>query len=340
MKRVKFWAALLAAACILLRPEAAVNGAQAAMRQWASAVAPALFPFLALLPALTGPEACAAYEAAFGRIMRPLLGLPGSAAPAVIIGMISGSPGGALALRRIAAQTGMPAAQSARVALAVSGVSPAYLILGVGTGIFGDSRLGLRLAGMQIAVQLILLLMLRPLCRNIRGEIPQPPLLHREKPIARAVETVLGVCGYMVFFSAITSALTSYIGEAAGKYLLAAADLPSGLPALAQVPALMGAAIGFGGLCIAAQNLDALEGVGVRPGQYLCVRVLAAAMMAALCGLTHPGIAQAAPRMHTRTAYALSLLAAAAALIPALIFISGKLFLNKRKFPSTSVKKG
>ena len=78
MKRVKFCGAILILAGILIRPEAAVAGAQRAMYLWYTSVAPALFPFLALLPVLTGPDACAAYAAVLSRLMRPLFGLPGT----------------------------------------------------------------------------------------------------------------------------------------------------------------------------------------------------------------------------------------------------------------------
>ena len=55
------WAALAGgmalAALLLMEPEAAALGALNAMLCWAQTVAPAMFPFMALLPLLTGPAA-------------------------------------------------------------------------------------------------------------------------------------------------------------------------------------------------------------------------------------------------------------------------------------------
>lgn len=336
MKRLKFWAALLAVCGILLRPEAAVSGGQAAMRQWFSSVAPALFPFLALMPALTGPEACAAYEAAFAHLMRPL-GLPGSAAPAVVIGMIAGSPGGAIALMRIAGQTNMPRRQAVRIALAMCGLSPAYLILGVGQGVCGSARAGITLACLQAAVQLMLLAVLRPFCRDISGSVSAQKAAGGEKPIRAAVETVLGVAGCMVLFSTIGSVAAEFAGEKAGSLLGLVMDLPSGLNGLSlwKEPLstlLMGAGVGFGGLCIAAQNLDALRGIGVSAGRYLAVRSIAALVMGALAQqLLSCKEREIDLVFHTRTVYAASLLAACAILIPVLIKFSKKLILNRGK---------
>lgn len=300
------------------------------MAQWAFAVAPALFPFLALLPVLTGKEACAAYARIFGRLTR-LLGLPAGAAPAVIIGMIAGSPGGALALGNVAAHTPMTRAQCMRIALCVCGVSPAYLILGVGQGLCGDALMGVRLAGMQLLTQLILLVLLRP---GEQGEkIASIYDLQNRLGIPAAVETVLGICGYMVLFAAITSVLGECIGQSAGKMLLLMADLPSGLPAFAGKPLWMAAGIGFAGLCIAAQNLDALRFIGIKPGIYLGMRSIAALMMSAFAALfLQNGVTCAQAMPSARLIYAFSLLAASILLIPVLNFLSMNLFLNKRKF--------
>lgn len=343
MKRFKMLAAVLAAAAILLKPAAAVAGAQSAMQQWACSVAPALFPFLALMPVLTGPEACAAYEALFSGIMRPVFRLPGAAAPAVIIGMISGSPGGAVAITRIAAQTRMKPSQSRRIALAVCSLSPSYLILGVGQGLYNSPRLGMQLAGVQIAIQLILLLILRPFDTNGGGAIPSLPESEIRSPIRTAVEIVLTVCGYMVFFSSIAAVIAQFIGEDAGRLLLLIMDLPSGLPQLVRWnisgrALLQGLAIGFGGLCIAAQNLDVLRSIGVRTGEYLAVRCLAGLMFAtAVQLLPIKEWNSAAELTGVKNTYAFSLLFAMLAAVPALIYFSNTFFLNKRK-PGKSIR--
>ena len=338
MKRVKFWGAIFILTGILLRPEAAVAGAQRAMRLWYSSVAPAMFPFLALLPVLTGPDACAAYDAILSRLMRPLFNLPGSAAPALVIGMISGSPGGALAVRRVAAEAGLHSSEARRVALALSGLSPAYLILGVGQGLYGSISLGVRLAIIQIIVQLSLLFLLRGVKGSSENEIISFSQNERDRgPIQGAVESVLSVCGYMVLFSSICCVAASFVGEAAGTALLLVSDLPSGLAGLAnwETPGKMliqGAAIGFGGLCIAAQNLDALRPIGVSAGEYFTVRGIAAAIFAGLSGLAlrKQGIGVETYASGGAQAYAFSLLIAGIAALPALFFFTKTFCFNNR----------
>lgn len=335
MKKAKFWGAALVVMALFIRPEASVAGAQRAMRLWCGSVAPALFPFLALMPMLTGEEACRIYDAALSRVMKPLFGLSGATAPAVVVGLIAGSPGGALAARRVAARTGMKRCDAKRMALALSGVSPAYLVLGVGQGLYGSARLGMRLALIQLCVQLVLLCLLRGAFAGEEAVEPLPEALDGQNPIRAAVENVLAICGYMVLFGGISSAIASFAGEKAGFALLLATDLPSGLEALAHWRGtgrmmLQGAAIGFGGLCIAAQNVDALRAIGVRWRDYLGVRAIAAALSACTSGILLKAC-EAAGEISLGTAgqtYAFSLLMAGLAAVPGLVLLTKSLYLN------------
>ena len=339
MKRLRFWGTVLILTGILVRPESAVAGAQRAMRLWYSSVAPAMFPFLALLPVLTGAEACAAYDVLLSRLMRPLFNLPGAAAPALVIGMISGSPGGAITVRRVAAEAGLHRSEARRVALALSGLSPAYLILGVGEGLYGSVALGIRLALIQAAVQVGLLFLLRGVMEDDGIAVEALPPRERERgAIFGAVESVLAVCGYMVLFSSACCVAASFTGETVGTALLLVSDLPSGLAELARwnIPGRMliqGAAIGFGGLCIAAQNLDALRPLGVTPGEYLSVRGIAAAAFAGISGLVLRA-QDAGMETYARgglQTYAVSLLIAGVAALPTLFFFTKTFCFNNRK---------
>lgn len=354
--RLKPVAAALVLLLLLARPEAAVAGGQRAMRIWCASVAPSLFPFLALMPMLVSDAARAFYRRTFGRLMA-FFGLPASAAPALLIGLVAGSPAGALAVRRTALaelriknqrenQTGDPAAmyragdQNARtqgfqrLALAVCGMSPAYLVIGVGQGLLGSTRLGWRLALAQLCTQLLLLLLLR---RFESDQAPRPSLLpdpahktsqhgaptrgasegrcadngdsdnqypENQNPenqypenrysevggLKHAVESVLSICGYMVLFGSVGAAAASLLGDRLGLALLALCDVTGGLAGLARRQAglrfvAVGATVGFGGLCIAAQNVDVLRPLGVDLKTYLRVRILAALLCAGLFGM-------------------------------------------------------
>jgi len=334
-------AAWVGAVCMLIlifaRPQQAVEGGQRAMRLWYTGVAPAMLPFLALMPMLTGPEACAAYERLLSGWMRKIFGLPGSAAPAVVAAMLSGSPGGAIAVGNVYAAGGITEKEARRISLALAGVSPAWLVMGVGCGMLGSREDGLKLALIQAAVQLFLLKLLE------KVEIPGTGNPHQPAPgsagMWRAVESTLGVCGYMVVFGAAGSVLASFAGKYVSAALLAVLDLPTGLAEITAAnftarPLAIGGALGFGGICIGMQNLERLSGMGVRRRDYFAVRALSASVTAMMAAIwLRSGAHNAAEGTNSVRIYAFSLLGAAIFSVPGMIFLSKNIFLNIRRMP-------
>lgn len=338
MKKVRFWGAIGIFIIILMRPQEAIAAAQRAMGVWYTSVAPALFPFLALMPLFTNEEACAAYEIIFSKYMRALFGLPGAAAPAVVVGMIAGSPGGAIALRRVAANSSLNSAEARRIAMALSGVSPAYLIMGVGQGLYGSTSLGMKLAGIQICIQLLLMILL-PRGKKHEAEMTcRPEVKTNMNPILTAVESLLGICGYMVLFGIIAAVMASFVGDRTGSIMLLALDLPSGLANLMNMQplgkmVLLGAAIGFGGVCIAYQNMDIHRDVGLNWKDYLMGRGIAASMYACACIGLEGSVQEKMQNVfgNNMKSYAVALLLAGFMVFPALYFLSRKWFLNNQK---------
>ncbi len=322
---VKLFGALALVFLMMVWPGEALSAAQGAMRAWALSVGPSLFPFLALLPALTCPAARRAYNRVLGRLMRPLFRLPGSAAAALFVGLLAGSPAGALAAERVSG--GMRRGEARRLGLMCAGVSPVYLIGGVGTALFGSAQLGLWLALAQAAAQLLLGLALRGSFAADTELLPEVPEREAEAPVRAAVGSVLQVCGYMALFSVGAAMAAKLAGGAAGDLLLYIADMPSGLARAAERGAawpLVAAVAGFGGLCIAAQNMAVLGPLGVRWRDYLAARGFAAGVCALTVALRFSLPGAAAPAMASFEGGALetSTLTAMLLLIPALLAVA------------------
>lgn len=273
---LKWLTGLLVAALLLMKPEAAANGAREAMVHWYYTVAPSLFPFMALLPLLTCDAAAHAYECLLGPITRRLYRLPGAAASALAVGMVAGSPAGCFAASR-AASAGMTRGQAQRLAIACCGMSPAFLISGVGAVMLGSPSYGFILLRAQLLTQLLLPLFLRPFFKDSSPiqysapPSPTPPVL-----------AILNICGYMTLFGAIAAALSSLLGESAGNICLCLLDITSGTRIISNINmkilykiAALAALTGFGGLSICAQNLSALREI-IRPAPFILARVAAA----------------------------------------------------------------
>ena len=95
----------------------------------------------------------------------------------------------------------------------------------------------------------------------------------------------------MALFSVAAAMAAKLLGGAAGDLLLYIADMPSGLARAAQTGAPWALAArwrGFGGLCIAAQNMAVLRQLGVRWRDYLAARGFVAAVCALALQLRIP----------------------------------------------------
>ena len=331
MKKGKVLVGLALMALMLSQPQAAALGVTRAMVRWQSTVAPAVFPFLALMPLITCGEAARLYDRALGRAMGALFGLPGQAAAPMVIGWLAGTPAGVLAARGVAARSGMDRGQLCRVAVAATGFSPAFLVSGIGERMLGSAALGWRLALTQLCVQLAMAFLLRRAWRDQTQAVSVAGPIASDGAVRGAVAAVLAIGGYMALFAALACAAGAWLGDGPGSALLCLMDAPSGAQVVSRLPigigaklTLLSAMCGFGGACVIAQWRGAMKGCG--PGLWACLalRLLAGLlgglfMAAQLClaGSVGAGAAQAVRAQPL----AMAGLCAALLAIPALVKI-------------------
>lgn len=291
-RRMKWLMGILLMLALMRWPEDMLQGAQQAMRAWYYTVAPALFPFMAIMPLLTCRESVEAWEAVAGRLMERLFHLPGAAAPAMIIAMLAGSPAGASAATRIAHESGMNRGQLLRLGVSVCGLSPAFLAAGIGAAMLRSPGDGVMLAISQALAQIALLFLLRNTWKERNEPVCLPDEVRQDSPMHSAVLSVLTVCGYMALFSGIAHMLRHLLGNAAGDFLLCALDAPSGAAMVSALYierkaklVLLSALTGFGGGCVGAQNLAVFRENGMRPGVYFAFRGIISAFSAAFMAL-------------------------------------------------------
>lgn len=256
------------AAALAAFPVEAGAAALAGMQSWARSVAPAMFPFAAVMPYLTCNEARRAYDRLMGRLVQRVFRLPGGCASAVVTGLMAGSPAGALAVRRVAAAEKLTRGQAARLAGIACGVSPMYALSVMGVALAGSKTVGWQLVIAQATAQLATGVLFR---RAFAGE--NEPLEHEmqrktERPVSAAVAAVIRVGGYMAIFSVGLTLACRILGDWV-MYASPFIDLPTGAEFCAQgalAEWISAAALGFGGICIGCQNIGVL---GVKPLHYI-----------------------------------------------------------------------
>ena len=287
-------AAIIAAWMLIIAamnwPDDVANAVQKALEQWYHGVAPALFPFMLVMPLLICPEAIHMYEKIFGRLTRVLFGLPGCIAPAVVIGMVAGSPAGVIAVGSAAQKAGLEKKKFLRVAACTCGLSPSFLISGIGAGILKSPDIGKMLFVTQMITQMIMLTVTRGMRGGGKTDIENAQI--EDNAVRTAVMSVLTIAGYMVLFNVLAAVIDQIIEGIAADYLICALEISMGagkiaemhLNETAEMMALAGLC-GFGGICICAQNMKILAKYRIANIEYLLLKLTNALLSACVMGV-------------------------------------------------------
>ena len=131
--------------CLVLFSRTNLSAAKNGLILWATAVVPSLFPFFVATEMLSYTNVISYLGKWLTPIMRPLFGVPGEAAFAFIMGLISGYPVGAKIVSNFIEQ-GVCNKEEAEGMLAFTNNSgPLFIIGTVGITLFGNTTIGVLL---------------------------------------------------------------------------------------------------------------------------------------------------------------------------------------------------
>lgn len=297
----------LFSAYLLAFPSRALNAAREAMALWANAVAPALFPFMALLPALSGNQARSAYARLGGGAMKTLFRLPAGAASSVAVGWIAGSPAGAIAVSRAFRADALDSREALVAGLLASGCGPVFVVSAVGAAMFGDASVGVRLLlSMWTALFLTAFLISRlssarkthsnAAKRGSGTRLPDETDAPRNKrdsaledgeqsdlapsPVRDAVLGTATICGWMILLRVIADALPAQVLP------FTEVSLGCSIAAKAENGLLAAFLCGFGGVCAMCQNLSVLSRCGVGTLDFALCKIASGALCTVIYGVT------------------------------------------------------
>ena len=243
---------------LLLFPARAADAARAAMALWARSVAPALFPFMTLIPVIAGEEAQRLYSRFFGGFMQKSFHLPGSAASAVTVGIIAGTPAGALTVRRAYDAGALDEEQALIAGILSSGCGPVFLVCSIGGRMFQNPAVGVKILLCADAALLVIGALFSRF--SLRGALLTEPVRARnggeDAAVFGAVKSALGVCGWMMLFGVLASAFPG------GVRWVFEVSAGCNFAAQKQVPLLAAFVCGMGGACSLCQNIGALKTAG------------------------------------------------------------------------------
>ena len=247
---------LLAAAGLLLAPQAAASGALQGLRACGTRVIPALLPFFVVSRMLTALPLPTPGRRA-DRLFHALFGVRAACLPALLTGLLGGYPAGAAAVTELYRAGALSKAEAERALCFCNNSGPGFFAGLIGAAVLGDVRRGLILYGLH-ALSALLTGLLLP------GSAPPAALrtARREKPV-------------------LSSLLPNRLAEALA---CGALELSSGILLLSGhgTEAACALLMGWGGLCVHFQAMSLWQTAGLRPHGYFSAKLLHGLLSAVL----------------------------------------------------------
>ncbi len=297
---------ILGTGCILLLlfcADSAVESIKSGLVLCGKTVIPALFPFMVASELLVGCGGAAALGQLLSKPLQKLLGVPGAAACPILLGALCGFPTGARSMAALYDKGALTSRQCTRLLTFINNPSSAYMISAVGVSLLGSRRLGILLYGISILCALLTAFITRLIMPPDKSNAPQP----RPQPVrlgadvftnavTGAAQSMLAVCAYVLFFSAILGALESVctrlpLPAPLGALLYGAVEMSGGIARAAKIgdptqAAMLCAALScFSGISVMCQIMTVCHGRGFRFLPYFLAKLAQGILAAALCGL-------------------------------------------------------
>lgn len=280
--RALFLLTLSAFVLILLFPAASGDGVRSGLSLCYRAVLPSVFPSL-ILTDLLFSRSSAPIERTVGRLFSRAFRVSPRGAVAYIAGLLSGFPVGAITVARDVRQ-GLLSREEGEYLLAfVNNTGPAFLVGGIGLGLFGSVRIGWALYLLQIPVSLSVGFLFRP-APSFAARISSPDEVPFADPVAstvRAAETSVRIAGFICFFSVLSSLLSLFLSPGLPLALMSSvlevgcgASLAAGLSFPFPAIPLVALAVCFSGCSVHFQTFSALDGTGMKTERYWKGKIL------------------------------------------------------------------
>lgn len=284
--------ALFCLILILKNTEIAIEYMHRGLLLCAKTVIPSLFPFMVLSELIVSGGIG---ERLFQRITRPLqflFGIPAAGGRAVLLGMLCGFPIGARCAIGALERGELSRTEAERVICLSSLPSSAFLISAVGVSLWGNRRFGLALYACVLvsnAIVGILFHAISPKQAHLSPAVasiapPQGVRLFTDA-VRSSTKSILLICAYVVFFSALVGTLGITLGSLhlpshLTTLLFCVFEMSGGMSQasalgnVTQAALLSAFAAGWSGLSVHCQLISLCDGHGLSYRSYFLAKLL------------------------------------------------------------------
>ena len=280
---------------ILRNSEIAIEYIHRGLLLCAKTVIPALFPFMVLSEIIVGGELGAPLIARLTRPLQRLLRLPAVGCSAVVLGLLCGAPVGAKCAIRAFDDGRLSQNDAERTIACSNNPSSAFLISAVGVSLWGNRRFGIAL---YICVLLSSLITGILLARRCKASVTERAILYEPAShptaaklftdaVRSSAKSMLLICAYVIFFSALVGTLGIVIGQmrlpqALSALLFCIFEISGGVSQACacgvglQAAVLTAFAVGWSGLSMHCQILSLCDGKVLSLRFYFAAKLLQA----------------------------------------------------------------
>lgn len=295
-------------AALLIFPKAAAEAVKGGLIMCAQVIIPSLFPFFIatnLLNELGASKLISNALAPFGA----KIGISGHGVSAFIIGVTGGYPLGAAYIARLRSQGLISRDEASRLIVFCNNSGPAFIVGAAGIGVFSSAAAGFFLYAVHIFAALIFGIMASPkapcdICYDEDIFSPVSFSAAITASVRRSADSVIGVCAFVVAFSALNGVLDGMditrilAGELSYRLgaelcwcralLSGILELGNGIGSMAGLEirpinlALAAFILSWGGLSVHFQTFAMISGTDIKTARYMIGRLIIAIIAASL----------------------------------------------------------
>ena len=303
---------------LLLFPNLCLQSAQNGLLLWFNKVLPSLLPFMIFISILVPLDGLKKLIALSSPLSKKLWHLPGQSFLAFITGLIAGYPMGAKVVKTLYMENKLTKDEAELTLCFSNNCGPLFIIGTVGTAMLSCTSIGYFLFIIHLLSALIMSILTTqnrtltlPQNKSMTSSESQPSFSSLlNQGVMNAMDTIVCVGGYIIFFSVIIALLTQtpfaltainfiFSSSTSASLLIGILsgflELSNGTHILSLISssnvyvlALIAAAIGFGGLCVYFQTLYVLEGSMLSTKTYLWSKSIQSIISFSLTLLLYP----------------------------------------------------
>lgn len=277
--------------CIFRMPDEITKGVTDGLTICFNVILPSLFPFMVVATYIIKSGSLSFLYKLFYPLTRFILRLPLCTVPAVLMGLIGGFPVGAKMTSLLLESGQITENQAKRLCLFCVNGGPAFIITAVGVKMLGSNKAGIIIFASLCIASLILGFLAsffddKKTTEKRFENSMQSPFVALSASVTDGVQSILGICAWVILFSGITECVKSLnISDNAYSAMVSLLEVTKGCTLLAGemgIPVIT-AAIGFGGFCVHCQVFSYIKSIGLKYRYFFVGRVLCAAFSAVIC---------------------------------------------------------